>query len=301
MKEVRHLQGRLYREYAQSVGLESHAQYMHGTPLRPVVPLDTAIDGVMIVGAYPSARFATIAGDRDVPVADNLGPFETERWFDGSRVREQPSAAELEELVLAPLELPRTLCWITDLVKVFLFKPGHRKKYERLGATVPAGYMREQFEELGERSLPWLEEEVAVARPRLLLTLGREVAGIVRGVKGDKARNRLLGAPVEPVRFGSVEVPTAHLAHPGILMRPTGKHWKRAHLEERVPLLRRFMRAEGLGRRSARRASPIWRTREQSHEDYVRRVCAWAPVDPTDWRFQSGNQAFRARSQWRPP
>ncbi len=129
-----------------------HAVVVHGTPFRPVGPLETATDGVMVVGTYPSARFATIAGERDVPVADNLGPFETERWFDGSRVRVQPSAAELEELVLAPLELPGAPCWISDLVKVFLLKFGHRKKYKRLGATVPGGYMRQQFEELSHEN-----------------------------------------------------------------------------------------------------------------------------------------------------
>ena len=119
------LQRDMYENYSQSVGLEPRACYIHGTPLRPVVPLDIGTASVFFLGAYPSARFAMINGISDVPVADNLGPFESERWFDGARVRQQPSARELHELFLGPLKLDRASCWITDLVKVFLFKPGH--------------------------------------------------------------------------------------------------------------------------------------------------------------------------------
>ena len=57
---------------------------------------------LFVVGAYPSARFHQIKGVNDVPVGDNLGPFEAERWFDGARVRVQPSAAELENHFLGP-------------------------------------------------------------------------------------------------------------------------------------------------------------------------------------------------------
>jgi hypothetical protein len=115
----------MYAEYAASVCLLPSAQYLYGTPLRPVVPLDIAVGGVFVLGAYPSARFAVVDGVTDVPVADNLGPFQNERWFDGARIREQPSARELRDFFLSPLNIDRSSCWITDLVKVFLFKKGH--------------------------------------------------------------------------------------------------------------------------------------------------------------------------------
>ncbi len=50
---------------------------------------------------------------------------------------------------------------MTDLVKVFLFKEGHREKYARLGTVPPAGYERERFEDFAARSLPWVEKELA--------------------------------------------------------------------------------------------------------------------------------------------
>lgn len=229
----------MYDGYAQSVGLDPSAHYLHGTPLRPVVSLDTGVGGVFILGAYPSARFATIDGISDVPVADNLGPFENERWFDGARVREQPSAKELRDLFLEPLKLDRRACWISDLVKVFLFKPGHVERYRRLGAKPPAGYVRKRFTELGERSLPWLARELKAARPKLLITLGSEVAGILRGVKSADARTRLLVARVEPRSIEGVSVPTIHCAHPGILMRTGPRNpWPDRHRNKFIPAIR---------------------------------------------------------------
>lgn len=102
--------------------------------------------------------------------ADNLGPFEPERYYDGERVRVQNSAAELEKGYLAPLGIERDRCWVTDLVKVFLFKEGHREKYARLAFQPPEGYARERFEEIGERSIPWIERELKLSNPMLVVT-----------------------------------------------------------------------------------------------------------------------------------
>lgn len=222
LDNIERLRRAMLSEYPASIGLAPDARYISGAPLRPVVPLDVGTEAgtdVFIVGAYPSARFGVVGGEQDVPMADNLGPFEPERYYDGARVRVQDSAAELDEHYLKPLGVTRGQCWITDLVKVFLFKAGHRRRYSAAQANAPAGYEREAFEDLGRKSLPWIERELKLARPKLVITLGREVAGVVTGVDGDEARNSLLGGEVRPVRFGSVEIDTAHLPHPGVLMR----------------------------------------------------------------------------------
>jgi uracil-DNA glycosylase len=125
-------------------------------------------------------------GERDVPMADNLGPFEPERYYDGERVRVQNSAADLEKGYLAPLGVERERCWVTDLVKVFLFKEGHRDKYTRLGGTPPLSYERERFEEIAEKSLPWIERELKLSNPKLVITLGAEVAGVVTKTRGER-------------------------------------------------------------------------------------------------------------------
>lgn len=95
-----------------------------------LVPIETALNKVMIVGAYPSAKFFTVRANddtlvTDTPVADNDSPFSNEQYFDGSRVRTIPSGKELNEVILDRLGIDKSDCWITDLVKVFLFKEGH--------------------------------------------------------------------------------------------------------------------------------------------------------------------------------
>lgn len=241
MDELNTLRKQIYEGYAESVGLDPDARYIHGTPLRPVIPLNAARGGLFVIGAYPSARFHQIGSTRDVPVGDNLGPFEGERWFDGVRVREQPSAAELDALFLVPMGAIRDECWITDLVKVFLFKKGHRRKYEELGATPPAGYTREHFHELGLLSIPILEEELRLAEPRLVVTLGREVAGVLKGVRSPPAQSALLAPTVTKLHIGGLSVPCMHCAHPGILMRPAFG-WRARHEGEFVPALQEVWR-----------------------------------------------------------
>ena len=159
--------------------------------------------------------------------------------IDGSRIRKQPSARELEDLFLRPLSVDRAKCWITDLVKVFLFKQGHIKRYEKLGAVAPAGYVRERFFELGINSVPWLEKELLIARPSFVITLGAEVAGILRGVRSATAQSRLLVPEVLSLVVGGISVPTMHCAHPGILMRSGPRNpWPSRHKKEFVQALK---------------------------------------------------------------
>ncbi len=248
---VQKIRRAILQDYAKSIGLDEDARYFGGARLRPVVPLDAAIGGVFIVGAYPSARFETVGRENDVPVGDNLGPFEPERYFDGARVRVQASAAELKTFYLDPLGLERGHCWITDIVKVFLFKDRHREKYERLGVAPPPGYERERFEELAIKSLPWIEQELAVARPKLVITLGAEIAGLLQGVSNPQKRNGLLGPVPTKLQIGKIEVPTVHLAHPGIIMRrgdDARNPWPQLHTNEHIPKLRAFLLTAGTPR-----------------------------------------------------
>ena len=197
---------------------------------------------MFVIGAYPSARFHQIGAVRDVPVADNLGPFENERWFDGARVREQPSAAELQRHFLEPMEVAREDCWITDLVKVFLFKDGHRRKYSELGVSPPEGYRRERFHELAALSVSIVERELKLAKPRLVVTLGREVAGVLRDVRSSTAQTALLVPAIQEMVIGGTPWPVIHCAHPGILMRPSSG-WPARHETEFLPALREAWRS----------------------------------------------------------
>ena len=127
-------------------------------------------------------------------------------------------------------------------MKVFLFKEGHVNKYLRLGVSPPSGYERKRFHELGQKSLPWIAQELAVARPELLITLGAEVAGVLREVPPGPGQTDLLKPCVEELNVAGIPVATIHCAHPGILMRPNAKNnWPDIHLKEFVPAIREHL------------------------------------------------------------
>lgn len=225
-----------HQNYCEQIGYGVEETFLYGNPLLPVLPVDIAQDSLMIVGAYPSARFATVNSLRDVPVGDNLHPFSQETYFDGGGIRRQASEVELRKFYLDPLGLTRSACWITDLVKVFLFKPGHAEKYRKLGRTVKES--RSQFRTLANQSLSFLNDEIRLANPVAILLLGAEVTSIVLGISESAAKELMRRA--EPVAYELEERNTLAYpaAHPGILMRGGEKNrWPEITNERLVPRL----------------------------------------------------------------
>ena len=198
--------------YSKSLGLPADYVFSNGKPVLPLPPISAAIGGVMIIGAYPSAIFA-----KGVP-ADNLKmPFDDTAYSGGVN----KSAEELDKEYLAPLGLARSGCWITNLVKVFLFKEGH--------ARTGGEETRSGFDAYARKSLPWLEKELSLAKPRLIITLGEEVAGIVTGTAGAK-RVKLLDYKIRTIKLFGREYKIVHMVHPGQLMRRNAK-WVKIHQE----------------------------------------------------------------------
>lgn len=209
-------QQRCFRDYKASIGLPEPYTYLRGNPVNVLVPIETAQNGVMIVGAYPSAKFFTINGIADTPMMDNDSPFSNESYFDGSRVRTIPSGYELAEHYLQPLGISRESCWITDLVKVFLFKEGHVERYRKLGVTVTEN--RSRYAEYARKSIPWLAEEVRLAQPRAVILLGLEVVSVLFGVS-EGAAKLLLDGHCRSLVIDGTELNAVCLPHPGIIMK----------------------------------------------------------------------------------
>ena len=243
MNAIQDFQRQLYANYKNDLSLPPTYKYIYGNPVQPVVPIDTAQDGVCIIGAYPTARFATIGSERDVPIEDIRNPFSNERYFDGSRVRSVASGTELEKAYLEPLSLRRDQCWITNLVRIFLFKNEHLEKYRRLHCVWPEKATRDQFESFAQEGLHWLQDELALARPRLVITLGAEVAGVLQNVNGQRERNALLNGDLKEFSLGSIVYSVIHLAHPGIVMRPPGENnpWPEQHKNEHLPRAKKII------------------------------------------------------------
>ncbi len=211
-------QRKVWKEYKENVGLPLNYNYLYSNPIKVHVPIDTAINGIMIIGAYPTAHFNVIGSHKDVPVEDHLYPFSQEVYFDGSRVNEVKSGTEIENLFLKKLGIKRDDCWITDLVKVFLFKEGHLKKYEALGYK---GHLetRSQFNTLAEKSKMYIDEEIEIANPKVIIGLGAEVNSILLRISIKNATAKMFNSESIKYRVNNKEYIYYPVAHPGILMR----------------------------------------------------------------------------------
>jgi uracil-DNA glycosylase len=238
-------QKRCFREYKQSLGLDENYTFLHGNPVKVLVPIETATNGVMVVGAYPSAKFYTINGISDVPLCDNDAPFSCESYFDGARVRTIPSGQELEENYFQNLGISRSDCWITDLVKIFLFKDGHIERYRKLGNTTILE-TRSRFSEFGKQSICWLELEIELAKPKVILSLGREVTSILFGVSETKATS-LLDGIIHTLTIGNTTQNVLAMPHPGIIMKDYPDNpWPKRFKDTIIPNAKKELKALGI-------------------------------------------------------
>ncbi|MFW5872290.1 MAG: uracil-DNA glycosylase family protein, partial [bacterium] len=178
------------RDYKKAIGYPETYTYFGGAPVKVHVPIETPLNKVMIAGAYPSARFFTAEGPTgkviDTPMEDHDSPFSNETYFDGSRDRTILSGKELNEGILQKIGVKREDCWITDLVKVFLFKPGHVERYRKLGkADIESN--RHKFMEYARASLSFLYDEIEICNPYVIILLGQEVVQAFFQISAAKA------------------------------------------------------------------------------------------------------------------
>jgi uracil-DNA glycosylase len=221
-----------FKNYKSSIGYPEEYKYLHGTPVHVLVPIETTLNKVMIVGAYSTARFHTIDGKTDVPVASNDSPFSDEAYFDGSRVRTIPSGKELNEVILQKIGVKREDCWITNMVKVFLFKEGHINRYKALGKN-DFEENRSHFKAYAEKSMPWLEKEIKICQPQMIILLGLEVIQTIFGLSLNKAKEYMDGS-VKTKEIKGVARNFICLPHPGILMKHTEKNPWPKEFEENI-------------------------------------------------------------------
>lgn len=231
-------QAEISRDYNKSIGLPENYVFLNGNPVKPLPPAQAAVGGVMIIGAYPSAIFE-YKNSRVIPAKNLKEPFDP-ALYDNSKNK---SAEELDQNILKPLGISRDKCWITNMVKAFLFKPEHTSQFTALKATAKGYATRESFEAYAQKSLPWLYREIEMAQPKVIITLGAEVAGVVRGVKGAEARNNLLNYQISSIKIGQHEYRIVHFVHPGLLMRKNAK-WMKIHnqgLERLAPEINKLL------------------------------------------------------------
>lgn len=241
-KDILTYQQRCFRDYASSIQLANPYIFPDGNPIHPLPPIQTATEGLMIIGAYPSARFESRSSRNNpghyrlVPIANNLQPFGLEQYFDGIRMRTLESADGLQKYLLNDLSRSLDQCWVTDLVKVFLYKPEHAESIADVHPDFQVPVNRNQFKELAVKSLQWLQNEVQLCNPKLIVTLGEEVAQVISGEKSASADD-LLSRDIS-CSTALAEYPVLFLPHPDACRR--FEKW-RLVMQKRIELIKKVI------------------------------------------------------------
>jgi hypothetical protein len=124
-------------------------------------------------------------------------------------------------------------CWITNLVKVFLYKKEHIKSYKAFDPYFNIQMYRNDFINLGKNSINWLKEEIGLCRPKVIVTLGYEVAQVVSGKEKIKAEEILQSDITHPDNVNGT--PTVYAPHPDACRR--FKKWMKI-MEKRIALVK---------------------------------------------------------------
>ena len=192
---IQQYQKKCSREYLKSIKFPKENSYLYGNPVQTVIPIETAIGKIMIIGPQPAAKMYFVNDIPDVPLYDATAPFSIEPYYDGNRVRSSYTGQELSEVILETLEIPRERCWLTSLLKVFLFDDDHVKKYHRLGKEIKEN--RSQYHEYALKSMPWLRQEIEIANPKAIILLGPAVISSLLLISEKEAQDLITGEVVE--------------------------------------------------------------------------------------------------------
>lgn len=192
---IQQYQKKCSREYLKSINFPKENSFLYGNPVQTVLPIETAIGKIMVIGPQPAAKVYFVDGIPDVPLYNATAPFSIEPYYDGNRVRSSYTGQELSEVILETLEIPREHCWLTSLVKVFLFDDDHVKKYRRLGKEIKTN--RALYSEYANKSLPWIRHEIEIANPKAIILLGPEVISSLLLFTEKEAMDLITGEVVE--------------------------------------------------------------------------------------------------------
>jgi hypothetical protein len=192
---IHQYQKKCYKEYLGDLRFPGDTSYLYGNLVNTVVPIETAIGKVMVIGPQPAARTYFVNDIPDVPLYDAAAPFSVEPYFDGSRVRTSITGMELSEVILESLEVPREDCWLTTLVKVFLFDEDTVKKYHRLGKDIKEN--KSKYSDYANKGLKWIRQEIEIANPYVIFLLGEQVISNILLISEEEAREQMTGKVVE--------------------------------------------------------------------------------------------------------
>jgi uracil-DNA glycosylase len=214
-KKTREFQKECFLNYVDSLQKEmpnfpKPYLYPDGNPIKPVLPVQIAVNKIMVVGAFPSARFEK-RNNKLIPIGDNLAPFGPEKYFDGQEIRIQESTDSLYKNYFDPLGLNVTDLWITDIVKVYLYPEKHIKNCEELFPNTKFVNTHAMFGKLAEISFQWFKKELEICNPKLIITLGEVAAKTVSQLQEPQ-----LDGVIRPLEYQR-DCNIVHFVHPEFL------------------------------------------------------------------------------------
>lgn len=211
---------RCYSDYVKDMakkvsGFPENYLFPYGNPVQPVLSISSCEKMIMLIGAFPSARFE-IRNKKLIPAANNLAPFAREEYFDGYGFRKQASREILDKHYFSLLKKAPEDFWITDLVKVYLFPDDHFINCKEVDSKIQYVNTHQMFKRLANASLDCLHEEIKLCNPKIIITLGEVCA---RTISNDSLTpvKELLDGTIRPLR--NFDIGIAHLGHPEIYRR----------------------------------------------------------------------------------
>lgn len=202
---IHNYQRKCYRQYKTSIGYPEERTFLYGNPVEVVVPFEVAVGKIMVIGLHPAAKTYDVEDQKEVPLYSSSFPFSTEQYFDGKRVVRTEGSTELTT-VLQKLGIAREDCWISTLIKMFLFSSKDVSKYNKLGSfrAAPDEF---NFKEYGAKSLPWIEQELAICEPELIILTGLETISLFYDLSPTKAKH-LVDGQLKELQIGRKTIPT---------------------------------------------------------------------------------------------
>ncbi|MBU1099794.1 MAG: hypothetical protein KKA84_05245 [Bacteroidetes bacterium] len=219
-KEITDFKKKCYNNYLSDINRELKIfpepyLFPDGNPIQPVLPLAKEPCEVMLIGAFPSARFEQREKAGLVPIGNNLSPFAEEHYFDGRQVRNQESRKQLEDNYFPKLGIDPKTIWITDLVRVYLYPDPHVNNCQKLYPTKEFINTHKHFKKIAhsQSNMKWIIEEIKLCSPSLIITLGEVPAKAF--TKSIRDNEELLNGEIRTIQLDK-EYRISHLPHPEI-------------------------------------------------------------------------------------
>ena len=213
--DVHNYQRKCFKQYKESIGYPEERNFLYGNPVEVAVPCQVVPEKVMVIGFHPLAKLYDVGEQKAVPLYSAAFPFGEEQYFDGKHVVSIPGRQDLE-VVLGKIGIRLEDCWLTTLIKIYLFSSKDVAKYNSLGnfKVAPDEF---NFKEYGTKSVPWIQQEVNLANPELVVLVGLETISLFYDVSPTKAKH-LIDGELKELKFGRKTVPVLCLQDPELMI-----------------------------------------------------------------------------------